>query len=146
MAAGILAQLSTSEESSDEQNSVDGTISITSSASCSGIPKSAPLSERGDIDSSSSASASTSAADTSKRTAPSLISVLQQAKPSELSRKRVIRNNLPPKVKKRKTSSTTSSSSLKSVTPRDRCNQFPKDYFNVSGGKLFVDVVEKNCR
>ena len=23
------------------------------------------------------------------------------------------------------------------MTPRDRCNQFPKDYFTVSGGKLF---------
>jgi len=48
-------EFSAGEELSDEQNSEDGTISITSSASCSGIPKSAPLSEWGDIDSSSSA-------------------------------------------------------------------------------------------
>ena len=102
------------------------------------MSKSTPLSERGDMDSSSSTSAFTSATDTSKRTVPSLLSVLQQAKPSDLSRKRVIRNNLPPKGKKRKTKSAIgSSSSLKSVTPRDRCNRFPKDYFTVSGGKLF---------
>ena len=25
------------------------------------------------------------------------------------------------------------------MTPRDRCNQFPKDYFTVSGGKLFCE-------
>ena len=131
MAAGVLVQLSSSEESSDEQDSEDD---ITSSTSCSGMSKSTPLSERGDMDSSSS----TSATDTSKRTAPTLLSVLQQVKPSDLSRKRVIRNNLPPKGKKRKTKSATgSSSSLKSVTPRDRCNQFPEDYFTVSGGKLF---------
>ena len=105
MAAGVLVQLSTSEESSDEQDSKDDTISITSSASCSGMSKSTPLSERGDMDSSSSTSASTSAADTSKRTAHSLLSVLQQAKLSDLSRKRVIRNNLPPKGKKRKATS-----------------------------------------
>ena len=93
MAAGVLVQLSTSEESSDEQDSKDDTISITSSASCSGMSKSTPLSERGDMDSSSSTSASTSAADTLKRTAHSLLSVLQQAKPSDLSCKKVIRNN-----------------------------------------------------
>ena len=130
MAAEVLVQLS----SSDEQDSEDD---ITSSASCSGMSKSTDstlLSEWGDMDSSSSTSA-----DTSKRTAPALLSVLQQAKLSDLSRKRVIRNNLPPKGKKRKTKSATgSSSSLKSVTPRDRCNQFPKDYFTVSGGKLFL--------
>ena len=45
MAAGVLVQLNTSEESSDEQ---------ASSASCSGMSKSTPLSERGDMDSSSS--------------------------------------------------------------------------------------------
>ena len=83
MAAGVLVQLSTSKESSDEQ---------ASSASCSGMSKSTPLSERGDMDSSSSTSAFTSATDTSKRTAPALLSVLQQAKLSDLSRKRVIRN------------------------------------------------------
>ena len=92
MAAGIidlvsdLVQLSTSE---DEQNSEDD---ITSSAS----PKSTPQSEQGKMDSSSSTSAAT---DTSTRTGPSLLSVLQQAKPSDLSRKRVIRSNLPPKGK-----------------------------------------------
>ena len=93
MAAGVLVQLSSSEESSDEQDSEDN---ITSSASCSGMSKSTPLSEWGDMDSNSS----TSATDTSKRTAPTLLSVLQQIKPSDLSRKRVIRNNLPPKGKK----------------------------------------------
>ena len=98
------------------------------------------------MDSSSSVSAFTSAADTSKRTVPALLSVLQLAKLSDLSHKRVIRNNLPPKGKKRKTKSATgSSSNLKSVTTRDRCNQFPEDYFTVSGSKFFVDVVEKNC-
>ena len=139
MAAEVLVQLSTS----DEQDSEDD---ITSSASCSGMSKSTDstlLSERGDMDSSSSTSAFTSATegtDTSKRTSPTLLSVLQQAKLSDLSRKRVICNNIPPKGKKRKTKSATgSSSSLKSVTPRDRCNQFPKDYFTVSGGKLFCE-------
>ena len=67
MVAGVLVQLSSSKESSDEQDSEDD---ITSSASCSGMSKSIPLSERGDIDSSSSTSAFTSATDTSKRTAP----------------------------------------------------------------------------
>ena len=70
MAAGVLVQLSSSEESSDEQDSEDD---ITSSASCSGMSKSTPLSERGDIDSSSSTSAFTSATDTSKRTAPTIL-------------------------------------------------------------------------
>ena len=76
MAAGILdlvsdlVQLSTSE---DEQDSEDD---ITSSAS----PKSTPQSKRGEMDSSSSTSATT---DTSTRTGPSLLSVLQQAKPSD---------------------------------------------------------------
>ena len=76
MAAGIidlvsdLVQLSTSE---DEQDSEDD---ITSSAS----PKSTPQSKRGKMDSSSSTSAAT---DTSTRTGPSLLSVLQQAKPSD---------------------------------------------------------------
>ena len=41
MAAGVLVQLSSSEESSDEQDSEDD---ITSSASCSGMFKSTPLS------------------------------------------------------------------------------------------------------
>ena len=101
MAAEVLVQLSTS----DEQDSEDD---ITSSASCSGMSKSTDstlLSERGDMDSSSSTSAftsSTEGTDTSKRTAPALLSVLQQAKLSDLSRKRVIRNNIPPKGKKRK--------------------------------------------
>ena len=45
-------------------------------------------------------------------------------------------NNLPPKGKKRKVS-TGLSSNLKSVSPRDRCNQFSKEYFTVSGVKLF---------
>ena len=54
LAAGVLVQLSSSEESSDEQDSEDD---ITSSASCSGMSKSTPLSERGDMDSSSSTSA-----------------------------------------------------------------------------------------
>ena len=58
LAAGVLVQLSSSEESSDEQDSEDD---ITSSASCSGMSKSTPLSERGDMDSSSSTSAFTSA-------------------------------------------------------------------------------------
>ena len=52
MEAEVLVQLSTSE-SSDEQDSDD----ITSSASCSGMSKSTLLSERGNMDSSSSASA-----------------------------------------------------------------------------------------
>ena len=54
LAAGVLVQLSSSEESSDEQDSEND---ITSSASCSGMSKSTPLSERGDMDSSSSTSA-----------------------------------------------------------------------------------------
>ena len=58
LAAGVLVQLSSSEESSDEQDSEDD---ITSSASCSGMSKSTPLSERGDMDSSSSTSVFTSA-------------------------------------------------------------------------------------
>ena len=58
LAAGVLVQLSSSEESSDEQ---DGEDDITLSASCSGMSKSTPLSERGDMDSSSSTSAFTSA-------------------------------------------------------------------------------------
>ena len=83
-----MVQLSSSKESSDEQDSEDD---ITSSASCPGMFKSTPVSDRGDMDSSSSTSVFTSATDTSKRTAPTLLSVLQQAKPSDLSRKRIIR-------------------------------------------------------
>ena len=106
--------------------------------------KSTPLSERGDIDSSSSTSAFTSATDTSKRTAPTLLSVLQQTKPSDLSRKRVIRNNLPPKGKKRKTKSATgSSSSLKSVAPD--VISFLKINLLFLVESFSVDVVENNC-
>ena len=54
----FLVQLSSSEESSDEQDSEDD---ITSSASCSGMSKSTPLSELGDMDSSSSTSVFTEA-------------------------------------------------------------------------------------
>jgi len=89
------------------------------------------------MDSSSTSATSTSATDIPKRNVPSLLSVLQQAAPSNLSHKRVIRNNFQLKENKQKTSATGSSSDLKSVTSRDRCNQFPKGYFTVSDGKLF---------
>ena len=138
MATGdvILAQLS--EASSDELDSeVNDTVSIISSTSGSGTSKTTALSECGE---SSSTSASTLVTDNILKRAPSsLLSILQQAKTSDLSQKRTIRNN-PPKGKKRKVSTGTGSSastSLKSVTPRDRCNQFPKEYLTVSSGKLF---------
>ena len=133
---GILAQLS--EASSDELDSeVDDTVSIISSTSGSGTSKTTVLSECVE---SSSTSASTLVTDNILKRAPySLFSTLQQAKTSDMSQKRTIRNN-PPKGRKRKVSTGTGSSvstSLKSVTPRDRCNQFPKEYLTVSSGKFF---------
>ena len=133
---GVLAQLSeASSASSDEQDSdVDDHDTVSLISSTSGTSKTTSLSEcHGE-------SRSTSATDNALKRAPSsLLSVLQQAKTSDLSRKRAIRNN-PPKGKKRKVSTGTGSSastSMKSVTPRDRCNRFPKEYLTVSGGKLF---------
>ena len=93
--AGVLTQLSKASNScSDEQdNEVDDTISIISSTSGSGSTSTGLTSK------------STSEArdrDTSKKAPSSLLSVLQQAKTSDLSQKRIIRNNLPPKRKETK--------------------------------------------
>ena len=94
-AAGVLTQLSeASNSSSDEQdNEVEDTISIILSTSGLGPT------------STSSTSKSTCEArdrNTSKKAPSSLLSVLQQAKTSDLSQKRIIRNNLPPKRKETK--------------------------------------------
>ena len=126
-ATGILMQLTgVCETSSDELD--DDSISIISSTSGSSstlTSKEAP------------GSSGTETMDSISNNASFLLlSVLQQAKPSDLCRKRVIRNNLQPKGKKWKVS-TTSSSSIKSVSPKDRCLQFSKECFTVSGRKLF---------
>ena len=142
-ATGVLTQLSeASSSSSDEQDDeIDDTVSIISSTSGTGSTSTCSTSKTKstrearrlyDGDSSSS----TTIDSTSKKAPSSLLSVLQQAKTSDLSRKRIIRNNLPPKGKKRKVS-TALSYNLKAVSPRDRCNQFSKEYFTVPSGKLF---------
>lgn len=99
-----------SNSSSDEQdNEVDDTVSIISStsglSSTSTSSMSKSMSDARDGDSSSRDSSSTTTIDSTSKKAPSsLLSVLQQAKTSDLSRKRIIRNNLPLNGKKRKVS------------------------------------------
>ena len=86
-AAGVLAQLSNASiSSSDSEFDVDDTISTISTSEAS--------SEARDGDGSN---ATTIDLDSTSGKAPSLLSVLKQAKILDLSRKRIIRNNLPPK-------------------------------------------------
>ena len=137
-AAGVLTQLSEAFNSScDEQDNVfDDTISIISCTSGSGSTSTSSMSKSTSEARDGDSSSTTTIDSTSTKAPSSLLSVLQQAKTSDLSRKRIIRNYLPPKGKKRKVS-TGLSSNLKSVSPRDRCNQFFKEYFTVSGVMLF---------
>jgi len=132
--SGVLTHLcETSNSSIDELD--DDSINITSGSDSTSASKATVTSEA--LEGSNSSIAATTTSDsTSKKTQSSLLSVLQQAKSSDLCWKRVIRNNLPLKEKKRKVSAT-SSFNLKSVSPKDRCRQFSKECFTVSGGKLF---------
>lgn len=89
-ATGVLTQLIISEasnSSSDERDDEGDTISIISSTSTVSLS----ISEAQDGDSSSA---------TSRKDPSLLLSVLQQAKTSDLSRKRIICNNLLPKENK----------------------------------------------
>ena len=66
----------------------------------------------------------------------SLLSILRRPTSSDLCRKRIVRQN-PPKGKKRKVSSSSCSTDPKSVTPAQRCSEFPGEFFGISAGKLF---------
>ena len=128
-AAGVLAHLSkASNSSSDSKFEVDDTISTISTSEASSEARDGNGSSATNID-----------LDSTSGKAPSLLSVLKQAKTSDLFRKRIIRNNLLPKGKKRKVSI---DCSLKSVSPRDN---FLTNTLLCLAESSFADVVGKKC-
>ncbi len=78
---------------------------------------------------------STSSTTPSTGTVTSLLSKLKAPPVSELSRKRRVHTNPPPKGKRR--SSSRGYCDPKSVEPRQRVSEFPDEELTVSGGKLF---------
>ena len=98
-----------------------------------------PGDNAGDLDSTpvprTPSSSSSSTISDSSTTAKSLMDSLRTPTASELSRKRKIDCNKPPKGKKR--SRGTCSSDPKFITPEQRVKQHPKECFSVSNKKLF---------
>ena len=80
---------------------------------------------------------STSSADSASAPTPavSLLDRLKAPARSELSRKRAVQTNPPPKGKRR--SSSRGNSDPKSVSPQQRLSEFPDEELSVSAGKLF---------
>ena len=138
----LVSQIVNGESEDDIEEDTDSEVELleTSNSDRRGdLSNKYPGDDAGDLDSTpvprTPSSSSSSTISDSSTTAKSLMDSLRTPTASELSRKRKIDCNKPPKGKKR--SRGTCSSDPKFITPEQRVKQHPKGCFSVSNKKLF---------
>ena len=138
----LVSQIVNGESEDDIEEDTDSEVELleTSNSDRRGdLSNKYPGDDAGNLDSTpvprTPSSSSSSTISDSSTTAKSLMDSLRTPTASELSRKRKIDCNKPPKGKKR--SRGTCSSDPKFITPEQRVKQHPKECFSVSNKKLF---------